>query len=66
MTVNIPHVLATYYDKAGRVIWVSDGYVDQALLPQVPLPFSVGLDDDVAGNVQTYRVTTNNYVLQSE
>ncbi len=62
-TVNIPHVLATYYDNAGKVIWVSDGYVDKALLPQVPVPFSVELRDDVAPNVQTYRVTVNNYTI---
>lgn len=62
-TVNIPHVLATFYDNAGRVIWVSDGYVDQALLPQTPLPFSVAVRDDLAQNVQTYRVTVNQYSL---
>jgi hypothetical protein len=47
-TVNIPHVLATYYDNNGRVIWVADGYVDRALLPQVPVPFAVEVRDDVA------------------
>jgi hypothetical protein len=62
-TVNIPHVLATYYDNSGRVIWVSDGYVDKALLPQIPVPFSVELRDDVASSVQTYRVTVNNYTI---
>lgn len=62
-TVNIPHVLATFYDNSGRVIWVSDGYVDQALLPQTPVPFSVGVRDDLAQNVQTYRVTVNQYSL---
>src|SRR2546421_10424023 len=66
MTVNIPHVLATYYDKSGRVIWVSDGYVDQALLPQSPEAFSVPLDDALAGNVQTYRVTVNDYVISGD
>jgi len=60
-TVNIPHVLATFYDDSGKVIWVSDGYVDKALLPQIPLPFAVELRDDVAGQVQNYRVTVNNY-----
>lgn len=60
-TVNIPHVLATFYDNAGRVIWVSDGYVDQALVPQTPIPFSVAVRDDVAKNIQTYRVTVNQY-----
>ena len=46
--MNIPHVLATYYDNSGKVIWVSDGYVDQALLPQTPVPFAVDLSDKMA------------------
>jgi hypothetical protein len=62
-TVNIPHVLATYYDNAGKVIWVSDGYIDRALVPQTPVPFAVDLRDDQAGNVQSYRVTVNHYSL---
>ena len=64
--VNIPHVLATYYDNAGKVIWVSDGYVDQALLPQIPVPFAVDLRDDVASNVHNYRVTVNQYMLNRQ
>ena len=66
VTVNIPHVLATYYDNGGKVIWVSDGYVDQALLPQTPVPFAVDLRDDLASKVQNYRVTVNQYVLQQD
>jgi hypothetical protein len=65
-TVNIPHVLATFYDNGGRVIWVSDGYVDRALLPQTPVPFSVSVRDDLAQNVQTYRVTVNQYSLDRQ
>ncbi len=64
-TVNIPHVLATYYDSAGKVIWVSDGYVDNALLPQTPVPFAVDLRDDLAANVHNYRVTVNEYMLSA-
>jgi hypothetical protein len=64
--VNIPHVLATYYDNAGKVIWVSDGYVDQALLPQTPVPFAVDLRDDQASNVHNYRVTINQYMLDRQ
>ncbi len=60
-TVNIPHVLATFYDNSGHVIWVSDGYVDQALLPQTPEPFAVDLRDDIAPKVHSYRVTVNEY-----
>ena len=55
--VNIPHVVAAYYDDSGKVIWVSDGYVDQALLPQIPVPFAVDLPDDVAPKVHNYRVS---------
>lgn len=61
--VNIPHVLATGYDSAGKVVWVADGYVDQALLPETPVPFAVELNDSVAGNVHNYRVTVNQYIL---
>jgi hypothetical protein len=61
-SVNIPHVLATFYDNNGRVIWVSDGYLDQALLPQTPQPFAVDLRDDLAANVHDYRVTVNHYI----
>ena len=62
-TVNIPHVLATFYDNSGKVIWVSDGYSDQALQPQTPVPFSVTVRDDLAQNVQSYRVTVNQYSM---
>jgi hypothetical protein len=60
-TVNIPHVLATFYDRTGKVIWVSDGYVDRALLPQQAVPFAVNLRDDLAAQVQNYRITVNYY-----
>jgi hypothetical protein len=65
-TVNIPHVLATFYDANGRVLWVSDGYLDQPLLPQTPQPFAVDLEnddahDDLAANARSYRVTVNQY-----
>ena len=59
--VNIPHVLATFYDRSGKVIWVSDGYVTRALLPQQPVPFAVDLREDIASQVQNYRVTVNYY-----
>ncbi len=64
--VNIPHVIAAFYDSNGKVIWVSDGYMAQALLPQIPLPFAVDLPPDVAKNVQTYRVVVNHYDSTSQ
>ena len=59
--VNIAQVLAAYYDTDGKVIWVSGGYVDQALMPQVPVPFAIDIPDDVAGRVKNYRVVVNHY-----
>ncbi len=63
--VNIPHVIAAFYDANGKVIWVSDGYVDQELLPQIPVTFAVDLPDDVAAKVQSYHVVVNHYDRQT-
>ena len=59
--VNIAQVLAAYYDDSGKVIWVSDGYVDQTLMPQVSVPFAVDIPDDIAGRLKNYRVIVNHY-----
>jgi hypothetical protein len=61
--VNIPHVLATFYDNSGKVVWVSDAYVSHALQPQTPEPFAVDIASDIAPKVQSYRVTVNQYML---
>lgn len=63
--VNIAQVLAAYYDDSGKVIWVSDGYVDQALMPQVPVPFAVDIPDDIAARLKNYRVIVNHYSRSS-
>ncbi|MFZ1141224.1 MAG: hypothetical protein WAN76_18730 [Candidatus Sulfotelmatobacter sp.] len=63
--VNIAQVLAAYYDDSGKVIWVSDGYVDQALTPQVPVPFAVDIPNDIAGRLKSYRVIVNHYSRSS-
>jgi len=60
-TVNIAQVLATCYDDNGKVIWVSDGYIDRALLPMTPQAFAVDLPPDVAAHVQRFRVIVNHY-----
>jgi hypothetical protein len=59
--VNIPHVIATFYDDNGRVIWVADGYVDRALYPQAPEPFAVEIPATMADKVQNYHVVVNQY-----
>jgi len=62
-TVNIPHVIASFYDNNGKVIWVSDGYVDRALLPETSEPFSVDIPRSLAGKVQSFHVVVNQYSL---
>ena len=59
--VNIAQVLAVFYDASGKAIWVSDGYVDQALLPQAPVPFAVDIPNDVATRMHEYHVVVNHY-----
>jgi len=60
--VNVAHVLATFYDKSGNVVWVADQYVDRALLPQTPVPFDVHLPEDLARKVSTERTVVATYV----
>jgi hypothetical protein len=62
-TVNIPHVIASFYDNNGKVIWVSDGYVDRALLPQTSAPFAVEVPKSLSGKVQNFHVVVNQYSL---
>jgi hypothetical protein len=62
--VNIPHVIASFYDNNGKVVWVSDGYVERALLPQESEAFAVEIPKSVAGKVQNFHVVVNQYSLQ--
>jgi len=62
-TVNISHVIASFYDNNGKVVWVADGYVDRALLPQSSEPFAVEIPRSVASKVQNFHVVVNQYSL---
>jgi hypothetical protein len=62
-TVNIPHVIASFYDNNGKVVWVSDGYVDRALLPQSTEAFAVEVPKTVAAKVHNFHVVVNQYSL---
>jgi len=63
-TVNIPHVIASFYDSNGKVVWVSDGYVQRALLPQSSEPFAVEIPQSLAGKVQNFHVVVNQYSVE--
>ena len=59
--VNVAHVLGTFYDKTGNLVWVADQYVDRALLPQTPVDFTIAIPPDIAGQVSTVRAVTSTY-----
>lgn len=62
--VNIPHVIASFYDNNGKVVWVSDGYVERALMPQATETFAVEIPQSLAGRVQNFHVVVNQYTLE--
>jgi len=59
--VNVAHVLGTFYDKTGQVVWVADEYIDRALLPQNPVPFEIHIPEDLARNVSSQRTVIATY-----
>jgi hypothetical protein len=65
-TVNIPHVIASFYDGDGKVVWVSDGYVERALLPLTSAPFTVDIPKSLAAKVQNFHVVVNQYSIGRE
>ncbi len=59
--VNVAHVIGTFYDSSGQIVWVADEYPSRALLPQTPVPFSIPLPADVSSKVGSYRVVASTY-----
>jgi hypothetical protein len=63
-TVNIPHVIASFYDSNGKVIWVSDGYVNRALPPLGSEAFAVQVPRNLGSKVHSFHVVVNHYSLE--
>jgi len=59
--VNVAHVIATFYDGSGQIIWVADQYPSRALLPLEPVPFQISLPADISTKVSNYRVVASTY-----
>jgi hypothetical protein len=59
--VNVAHILGTFYDKNGNLVWVADHYMDRALLPQIPASFTITLPPDIARQVSSERAVTATY-----
>lgn len=62
--VNIAHVLGTFYDKSGQVVWIADQYIDRALLPKTPVPFQIHIPEDLARKVSSERAVTATYTVE--
>lgn len=59
--VSVAHVLGTFYNKSGQVVWVADQYVDQALLPQTPVAFNIHIPEDLAKGISSQRTVVASY-----
>jgi hypothetical protein len=59
--VNVAHLLGTFYDKNGQVVWVADRYIDRALLPQTPVPFDIHIPEDLARRISSERAIAATY-----
>lgn len=60
-TVNVAHVLSSFYDKNGQLVWVAGQYIDRALHPQTPVPFHITIPEDLAKNVNSERTVVATY-----
>jgi hypothetical protein len=59
--VSVAHVLGTFYNKSGQVVWVGDQYVPHALLPDAPIAFNIHIPEDLAKNVSSQRTVVASY-----
>jgi hypothetical protein len=63
--VNVAHVLSTFYDQTGQVVWVAGQYIDRALQPQTPVDFRVTVPADLAGKISSQRIVVASYTSES-
>jgi hypothetical protein len=59
--VNVAHVLSTFYDKNGQLVWVAGQYISRALLPQTPVDFHIPVPEDLAKKISSQRTVVSTY-----
>lgn len=64
-TVNVAHVLSSFYDKNGQLVWVAGQFIDRALHPQTPVPFRIPVPEDLAKNINSERTIVATYTSGS-
>jgi hypothetical protein len=60
---NVAHVLGTFYDQSGNLVWVADQYVDHALLPETPVAFNMQIPEDLAHKIASQRTVISTYIM---
>jgi hypothetical protein len=60
--VNVAHVIGTFYDHRGQIIWIADEYPSRALLPETPVPFEISLPADISREIGSYRVIASTFI----
>jgi hypothetical protein len=53
--VNVAHVLSSFYDENGQLVWVAGEYIDRALQPQTPVDFRIPVPEDLAKKIHSER-----------
>jgi hypothetical protein len=64
-TVNVSHVLSSFYDQNGQLVWVAGQYIDRALQPQTPVDFRIPVPEDLARKINTERTVVSTYSVGS-
>lgn len=59
--VNVAHVLSTFYDSNGQVVWVAGQYIDREMLPQTPVDFHITIPEDLGKKVSSERTVVATY-----
>lgn len=59
--VNVAHVLTTFYDQNGQIVWVAGHYMDRALLPQTPVDFTISVPEDLGKKISSQRTVVASY-----
>lgn len=60
---NVAHVLGTFYDQSGNLVWVADQYVESALLPQTPVGFNIHIPEDLARKISSQRTVVSTFSI---
>lgn len=64
--VNFAHVLTTFYNRDGQLVWVAGRYIDRALLPQTPVDFRVSVPVDLANQISSEHTVVSTYSMGSD